>query len=439
MDREETRMNTSELGMTLLKEDFYEDSQTPNPEFEEDTKFNALGLKDDLDILNNVSAKLDKSHEELEAQVAELNKELVISYEQGNRRAQESATKDHKIDRLTALVSVLPSGVVILDKNSVVRDINPKAVELLGEPLTGLSWSGVVARVAIPEVRSGFELRLRDGRILSLVSRDLGSQGERVILITEVTSIHENQERANRDKRLAALGEMAASLAHQIRTPLSSSMLYMSQLSLSKLPQEVRASMADKVQDRLSHMSSLIDSMLSFVRGAKPQTRAISLASLIEKTEQLTKLTAAQSGASVKFSEVDPGLMIHGDLEVLAGAVVNLVLNAIQMNPENPWVSVLVESISNTQVQIKVSDNGPGIPASHIEKIFDPFFTTRMQGTGLGLAVVAMTVSAHDGDISVQNRDTGGAEFTIRLPLLNTVAAIGKPPYRAYNVSREVA
>ena len=367
---------------------------------EEEPKYSLSELANAFKLFNRVSTELDKSYQGLELQIAELNKELSTARK---RQARELAIKNRHIERLESLVSVLPSGVVILDKNAIIRDVNLKAVELLGEPLAGLSWSGVVSRVAVPEVRSGFELRLRDGKILSLTSRDLNKGGERVILLTEVTSIHETQERNSRDKRLTALGEMAASLAHQIRTPLSSSILYMSQLALDELPSKQREQMAEKVQDRLGHMSGVIDSMLSFVRGAKPQIRAVSLASLVEKTQELICIPADQAGASVSFSDVDPSLMIHADNEVLAGALVNLIMNAIQMTKHKPWVSIAVTDLSPNQVEIKVLDNGPGIATQHLEKVFDPFFTTRMHGTGLGLAVVAMTISAHDGDICVQN------------------------------------
>lgn len=430
MNQDDTRMDILDLGAPLREERPSEEKE------EQDAQFSIAELANAFNVFNRVSAELDKSYQGLEQQVAELNTELAQT------RARESkglAEKEHQIERLNALVSVLPSGVVVLDKNSVVCEINPQAVELLGEPLLGLSWSGVVSRIAVPEVRAGFELKLRDGRILSLMSRELAATGERVILITEVTSIHENQERVNRDKRLTALGEMAASLAHQIRTPLSSAMLYMSQLSLSRLPEEARAPMAGKVQERLSHMSSLIDSMLSFVRGAKPITKAISLASLIEKTEHLIKVPANQAGAGVKFVDVDPRLMIHGDTEALAGALANLVLNAIENHPGSPWVCVEAQGLNPSEIEIKVSDNGPGIAQQHLDKIFDPFFTTRVQGTGLGLAVVAMTVAAHEGEISVRNRDAGGAEFNIRLPAINTQSAIGTPAFESEEFAREVA
>lgn len=440
MNQEQTGMDILDLGNPLRSEP-PQPKKVDTPALQEQQEFGISDLATAFNIFNRVSNELDKSYHGLETRVSELNSELAKTREE---RSHEVNEKAHQIDRLEALLSVLPSGVVVMDKNSIVTEVNPKAVDLLGEPLMGLSWSGIVSRIAVPEVRTGFELKLRDGRILSLMSRELGNTSERVILITEVTAIHENQERVNRDKRLAALGEMAASLAHQIRTPLSSAMLYMSQLSLSRLPQEARSSMAGKLQERLAHMSNLIDSMLSFVRGAKPNTQVVSLNNLIEKTEGIVKLPASRAGACVNFSDPDSSLMIHGDTDALAGAIANLVMNGIEMNPNNPWVSIAVDAISPTQVEIRVSDNGPGIANQHMEKIFDPFFTTRVQGTGLGLAVVAMTVAAHEGEIRADNRDSGGAEFIIRLPLLSTASEIGfgagsSPELSRPELNKEVA
>lgn len=374
-------------------------------------------LESAFDVFNRVSIDLDTSYKDLEKRVVELNEEVA---QKNTELLSGLSEKDQQIDRLQSLISVLPSGVVVLDKTATVCEVNEKAKELLGEPLMGISWSGVVARVAVPEIRNGFELKLRDGRILSITSRSLKGTKDRVIMITEVTSIHHLQERANRDKRLTALGEMAANLAHQIRTPLSSALLYCSQLSLNHLPDEARVPMAGKVQERLSHMSKLVDSTLDFVRGAKPSSEVISVKDLVEKTGQLVRMIAIQNHTTVTFSDCDESLLLLGDIDALSGALTNLIVNAIEITTDDAWVKVSVKKLSGREVEIHVSDNGPGILPDHLDNIFDPFFTTRPQGTGLGLSVVAMTAAVHRGEIRCKNREGGGAVFTLRLPLFNT-------------------
>ena len=100
------------------------------------------------------------------------------------------------------------------------------------------------------------------------------------------------------------------------------------------------------------------------------------------------------------------------------GALSNLVCNAIQASGEAPEIQISVNAIDARRIQIRVRDQGPGIDETHLPHIFDPFYTTRASGTGLGLAVVAMTVNQHGGDISARNHPAGGAEFFMSLPML---------------------
>ena len=130
--------------------------------------------------------------------------------------------------------------MLILDPRQVIRDVNPEAIQLLCNPLIGLSWGEVLFRVSGARELQSREVLLTSGRRISVVSRLLDESGERVVLITDVSDIHQLQELLGRKKRLTALGEMAARLAHQIRTPLSSTTLYLSQLGRPDLPAEQR-------------------------------------------------------------------------------------------------------------------------------------------------------------------------------------------------------
>ena len=106
-----------------------------------------------------------------------------------------------------------------------------------------------------------------------------------------------------------------------------------------------------------------------------------------------------------------------GDVDELVGALCNLVMNALEAANKPVSIDIWVGALSSDYLQIKVRDNGPGIREDILDRLFDPFFTTRALGTGLGLAVVAMTISNHGGEISVGNHPEGGAEFVINLPI----------------------
>jgi two-component system sensor histidine kinase FlrB len=195
---------------------------------------NALKARS-LAALDSVSRELDLSYRDLQGQVQRLTDELAASR---SARLRELGEKERLLARLSSLVSVLPGGVLLLDSGNRVRDANPEALDLLGEPLIGERWADVAARH--PALRDRGREAQSDaafggGRHLSVSSRSLDSHGEQVVLITDTTQLHDLQQQLGRRQRLAALGEMAARLAHQIRTPLSSTTLYLAQLTREDL------------------------------------------------------------------------------------------------------------------------------------------------------------------------------------------------------------
>lgn len=381
-------------------------------------QFSASQLEQAFETFNQLSQQLDMSYRDLQGRVVGLTEELAAAR---SARLRELAEKERLAHRLSSLLSVLPGGVLILDAQNRIRDANPEALELLGEPLLGHPWLSVRERVATGHGSSDNgcdrEWRLASGKQVSVTSRFLDDSGEQVLLITDVSEIHQLQEQLGRKKRLAALGEMAARLAHQIRTPLSSTTLYLSQLGRDNLPGEQRQKIVAKVSERLSHMGNLVDSMLSFVRGETPVTQQVKLNQVLAGFEATILPEVEKQHASLSITPVDDSLSLLGDVDELVGALTNLAMNALQVSPQPVALELWVGALNHSWFQLRFRDNGPGIPAEYIERVFDPFFTTRAQGTGLGLAVVAMTVAQHGGEITVCNRPTGGAEFIINLPI----------------------
>lgn len=392
----------------------------------------ASQLEQAFEVFNRVSHELDTSYRELESKVAGLTHELAAAR---SARLKELAEKERLAHRLSSLIAVLPGGVLIVDSRQVIKDVNPEALELLGEPLIGQSWSSVLNRVASHDqlqpqdlnqsqsFQQTKELQLVNDKCISVVSRPLDQTGDAVVLVTDVSEIHQLQEQLGRKKRLTALGEMAARLAHQIRTPLSSTTLYLSQLGRQDLLADQRQKISAKVSERLIHMGHLVDSMLSFVRGESPATDMIYVNQVLKDFEATVLPQIEKSQSKLIIPEVDNTLSIMGDHEELTGALSNLAMNALEAAKGPVILDVWVGALNNHWIQIRVRDNGPGISEDIIDRVFDPFFTTRSQGTGLGLAVVAMTVSNHGGEITVKNNPTGGAEFLINFPMANITDA----------------
>ncbi|EAQ98446.1 sensor histidine kinase [Congregibacter litoralis] len=368
-----------------------------------------------LASLTEVSRELDSSYRNMQEQVLRLRAELAISR---SARLRELAEKERLLGRLASLLAVLPGGVMILDGADTIRDANPAALDMLGEPLLGETWPQVAERN--PELKDNHGGQ----RQLSMSSRPLEGDGEQVVLITDTTELHDLQAQLGRRQRLAALGEMAARLAHQIRTPLSSTTLYLAQLGRDDLPAEQRTKICDRLAGRLQHMEGLIESMLSFVRGGSPQMRPLLLRDVMTALEAVVRPTLP-AATSFTVTPIDDTLSLSGASEDLIGALANLVQNAVDVAGDDVRIELWAGATSHNSLQICVRDNGPGIAPEVLPRLFDPFFTTRAQGTGLGLAVVARTVSHHGGEVRARNRLQGGAEFLIDLPLLDTAATCG--------------
>jgi two-component system sensor histidine kinase FlrB len=246
----------------------------------------------------------------------------------------------------------------------------------------------------------------------------LGNSGEKLILITDTTALHESQQLESQKQRLMAMGEMAARLAHQIRTPIASTTLYLAQLARADLKDNERSDICDNLSTALRNVEGTIDSMLGFVRGDARELVPLFLQDVMQEFEALIRDGLDLGADQLTVTTVDRSVRINGAREDLVGALSNLVCNAIQASGKAPEIHVSVNAVDACSIQIRVRDHGPGISEEHLPHIFDPFYTTRAAGTGLGLAVVAMTVNQHGGDISARNHPTGGAEFVISLPML---------------------
>lgn len=373
----------------------------------------AAPLPAPLAALEAVYRELDTSYRELQDQVLGLRSELAVSH---RARLKELEEKERLFERLSALLAVLPGGVLLLDAGDTIRDANPAAVELLGQPLIGVPWRDVLERNPELGGASG------GGRQLAVQRRALADRGEAVVLITDTTEKHELQRQLERRHRLAAMGEMAARLAHQMRTPLASTALYLAQLARADLAPAQRGRIARRLGERLGHMEGLIESMLSFVRGKRPAQTLVTLREVLDILQANVR-PALPDRVQLTVTPLDDTLCLRACADDLAGALGNLVKNASELERRPLHIDIWAGAVSARWLQLRVRDNGPGIAEAHLARIFDPFFTTRAQGTGLGLAVVAMTVEHCGGRVRAANRVGGGAEFLLDLPLAEPAAA----------------
>ncbi|MBT0584925.1 sensor histidine kinase [Alteromonas oceanisediminis] len=321
--------------------------------------------------------------------------------------------------RLERLLQVMPAGVIVIDGKGVVRQANTLAKELLGEPLEKQIWRHIISRSFRPRADDGHEVSLHDGRRVKLSITPLIDEPGQLIVITDLTETRELQARVSHMQRLSSLGKMVASLAHQIRTPLSAAMLYASNLTSSRVDPATRDKFTHRIVNRLRDLESQVNDMLLFAKSGDEQVvSAVRLGSLLSAVQQGSDALLQQSGVELisNIDEAADSACILANESALNGALVNLIHNAVQVTSRGGSL-YLTASQHADNVVIRIRDTGPGIAVEHQNKVFEPFFTTKTNGTGLGLAVVQSAVNAHKGTVSVANHPQGGAEFVISLPL----------------------
>jgi two-component system sensor histidine kinase FlrB len=257
---------------------------------------------------------------------------------------------------------------------------------------------------------------------------------EVVGLRAELAQARLMREWVERQKRLSVIGEMAAALAHQIRTPLSAALLYASQIATPGLSEADRSRFADRTRSCLHDLERLVNDMLAFARGGGGVVENFSLSALLEHVAHCLepKLT---DGAQLTIRTLAPELKLRGNSEALSGALLNLASNAFENGDSEVKVVIEVRSPQPDWAEIRVTDNGPGVPEELRARIFEPFFTTRKRGTGLGLAVVKSVVVAHGGEVTLEDGPAGGASFVLRLPLVQSAAVTALSPIKIAQVS----
>jgi two-component system sensor histidine kinase FlrB len=378
-------------------------------------------------VFNRLSNELQDAYRVLEQRVARLSGEL-----EDARRAREAAASqaERTAQRLRSLLATLPGGVVVVDDSGSIQEVNRVAAELLGGELCGQSWQRIVRDTLKPPSSADGDWLTRDGRRIALAASTLAEESVKIILLTDVTETRALQELAARNQRLSSIGKMAASLAHQIRTPLAGALLYLSQCR-SRRDERERAKLLEKGIERLRHLDLLVQDMLVFARGKGPGER-VRVADLFKAVHDAA-MAVKPPNAHLVVHGSDVLVELDGNRTALTAALTNLVNNAFEASPD--VVVTLQATLRGDRVEFTVRDNGPGIAPSLQSKVFEPFFSTRPAGTGLGLAVVKTVAEAHGGSLALRSERGSGTRIDIDLP---RSAALDAPAPTA-DAAREVA
>jgi two-component system sensor histidine kinase FlrB len=368
-------------------------------------------LTDAFNIFNQLSQNLAESYQDLKAQVAQLTRELVAAR---SERLKTLIEKEKLAQRLQTILAALPAAVVVLNATEHIVECNPLALDFLGENLLGQHWSAVVNERLTSITHNPHEWQLNSGQRVSLTRRQLGDQGQ-ILVLADVSEMRALQECLNQQKQLSAMGEMVASLAHQVRTPLSTAILYASQLHKPALSDFKRQEFSAKIMERLQHLDRQVNDMLIFAKEGRVTLSSVELAALLTGLNELMANYTRSGRIHWVMTNLADSECLPGNSDALQGALLNLLSNAVDALDGEGIISLTVWRVEQ-QLHILLKDNGHGIEAADLAHIFEPFFTTKMQGTGLGLAVVDSVIKAHGGRIACYSRKGRGAAFAITLP-----------------------
>ena len=412
---------------------------------EENGNIDRVGLLTQaMDSFSGAAFKFERYYQHLEQRVKELDLELKEKNEalQINLREKEQV-KNH----LYNILESLTTGVVVLDLKGQISTFNKAAEDITGlisEKVRGKIFDDILGMDFFRNSRLSFsslrairentdvetEIYRKGSNIhhirlsISPVRNAHGDKVGIVLTMQDITRMKKLEEQAHRTDRLAAMGEMAVKIAHEIRNPLGSIELFATVLRKDLEGFGELKTLANHISSGVRSIDNIISNLLLFIR---PQQQAdfqiIDIKDPLDDSLFFSShLIKSDNGIEVIKNYSSEPLMVQGDLELLKQIALNLILNAVQAMPEGGKLTISARNVNSqpkglNSAEVRFADTGIGIPRGDMPRVFDPFYTTKNAGTGLGLAIVHNITKIHGGAIDINSAEGEGAVCTVTLPL----------------------
>jgi two-component system, NtrC family, sensor histidine kinase PilS len=366
---------------------------------------------------------------------------LLSSYlaQRTRKVSDELALKHQALESLRVLheniVRSVKIGLLILDNKGQLAFANAAADEILGANFSakkGMPFRMLASRIPLPKgpadrfefiwERHGQQVHV-NGAVADLIDATGSVQGK-LITLEDSTALKKMEVEMKRADRLAAVGQMAAGLAHEIRNPLASLSGSVQLLSDELKLEPDQKNLMNIVVREADRLNNLISDFLTFARPVRKTEEPVDLTTLITEIASMLQYHDDFKDGMTIDAACEPNLTTYGDGDQLRQIFWNLALNAVQAMPGVGSVVIrgaAIEENGANWICISVQDQGPGIPPQNLEIIFDPFFTTKDKGTGLGLTIAYAIAERHGGRISVANAQPSGSVFEVRLPVQKMV------------------
>jgi signal transduction histidine kinase len=346
----------------------------------------------------------------------------------------------------------LSVGVIVADLQGCITVANRAARQLL-ELQNGVKGKGVVGELSgrisshdVEILTSGggekgvvaveCSLKKRSGEILHLTLRShplldpSGVELGMLLTLEDFTELRSMEEEVARSQRLAAMGEMAASIVHEVRNPLGSIQLFAS-LMAQEPSEQNREEIMNQIHSAIGTVDHILANLLTFARPYKPRLSRLDPCHVLEECSEFIRPLTQQRHIEIVLEIPKEMPRIEADRDLLKQALLNILLNAVQAMPGGGGIRTWMKEISTPfrgwegtegqalprWLEIGVCDSGEGIPRHVLPSVFDPFFTTRTEGTGLGLAIVHKISRAHGGSVNIQSDPGEGTCVRMWIPI----------------------
>jgi PAS domain S-box-containing protein len=364
--------------------------------------------------------------QDLEGMVAERTREL----EQARKAVSEALNLNRKILATSSLgITAYDSkGDCVIANQAVARIIGASVEQVLSQNFREIaSWEQVgMLELAESALATG-ESKRKTFRLVTIFGQEIsiecrfstfiqGGEQHLLLVIDDITKRVQMQEQLLRHEKLAALGELAAGMSHELRNPLGSirNAAYLLRMIIEPDDPQVEEALAI-MEHEIDRSAAIITALLDYARSKPPELEPVAINDILERS--LANIFIPERiSLVIQFEKDLPALM--ADPTQLSQVFENLILNAVQAMPEGGTLTVRSETCPDGRSLVTIADTGIGIPAGDQEKIFDPLFTTKARGIGLGLSIVRTLVNGHGGTIECESDGVPGegTRFKVYLP-----------------------
>lgn len=380
----------------------------PRPE----TPVDVAALAQAVDLFTQASSVMEESYRRLEERVRCLDQELA----EKNRRLAVTT------ERLENLLESISDGFIAVDATGCVTHFNRAAALILGytpDEIIGRNFRTVFGRDFLGAALPGTsELRAKSGRGVPVNEKNsyVADRNNRHIgyakTFQDLSEIIALREQMRQVDRLAAIGEMAATVAHEIRNPLGGIRGFAALLARDIPPEDNRRKLVDRIITGAENLDRVVTELLEYTRPVELRLRPTPCAETVEAA--LAYLGPEKPGITIT-STVNPELRVLADPDKIRQVLLNILINAVQSIADSGAITIRAEADARFVV-LAVEDTGCGMSAEELGRIFSPFYTTKEKGTGLGLAVCQKIVEGHGGELHATSEPGRGSVLTVRLP-----------------------